>query len=82
MVWKCPNTANESSPEPLESGKDKQVKITIESDSEQDGVRYQQRKNRPHGLVSLSEHFGFEFIAFVDISYLNRGSQWGSGFYG
>ena len=56
MVWKCPNTANESSPEPLESGKDKQVKITIESDSEQDGVRYQQRKNRPHGLVSLSEH--------------------------
>ena len=65
-----PKYSHERSPEPLESGKDS-VKTTIKSDSEQDGVRYQQRKNGPHGLVSLSEHFGFEFIAFVDITYLN-----------
>ena len=46
---------------PLESGKDSvDINWIRRLDSnEQDGVRYkryQQRKNRPHGLMSLSEH--------------------------
>ena len=64
--------SHESSPEPLESGKDS-VKITIGSDSEQNGVRYQQRQNRPHGLASLSEHVeNYSFQRLV-IKSMNTG---------
>ena len=61
LVWECPNTAMQVRTIGLRQrfSRYKLEWVRLFTSSELDGVgykRYQQRKNRPHGLVSLSEH--------------------------
>ena len=63
MVWKCPNTAMKVRTIEIRPtfGQSKlewirHNKMAYDINERVNKVTYHQRKNRPHGLVSLSEH--------------------------